>query len=68
MTTTSPDWLSKRDAADMLGISVRTIDRRIAEGELAAYRGRGSDRLVRIRRADLLASLELIPNGAPTAA
>lgn len=50
---------SQEDAAEWLGVSVKTIRRLVASGELPAYRlGR---RLIRIREADLQASLDRIP-------
>lgn len=33
-----PRWATKREAAEHLGVSLRTIDRFIAEGKLPAYR------------------------------
>lgn len=36
--TPAPDWLSLVEAADRLGVSTKTVRRRIAEGDLIAYR------------------------------
>lgn len=47
--------LTKRAAAAYYGLSVRTLDRRIAAGDLPAVRV--GPRAVRIRRADLDALL-----------
>ncbi|WP_395704853.1 helix-turn-helix transcriptional regulator [Rhodococcus ruber] len=35
---THPRWATKQEAAAHLGVSLRTIDRFIAEGKLTAYR------------------------------
>ena len=46
-----PEWLSLQQAADLLGVSVDTIRRRIAAGVLPAFRC--GARLIRVRAADL---------------
>jgi excisionase family DNA binding protein len=38
MTVEQKTYLSLKEAADMFGVSERTIRRRIAEGKLPAYR------------------------------
>jgi excisionase family DNA binding protein len=43
-------WLSKREAADEYGVSTKTIERRIADGTLPAWRVGGQ---VRVKAADL---------------
>ena len=46
-----PQLLTRQEAADVLGVSVGTVKRRIATGDLPAFRdGR---RIVRVRRTDL---------------
>jgi excisionase family DNA binding protein len=49
--------LTKRETADELGVSVRTVDELIKDGKLAACQIR-SPRTLRILRTDLLAFLE----------
>jgi excisionase family DNA binding protein len=52
-------FISLSTAADILGISVHTLRRRIAAGELPAYRtGR---RIIRIRIEDLERLLKRVP-------
>ena len=53
-------FISLAAAADILGISVHTLRRRIAAGELPAFRtGR---RIIRVRVSDLEAMLRRIPS------
>lgn len=53
-------FISLNDAAEMLGLSVKTARRRIADGELPAFRtGR---RIIRIRVSDLETMLRRIPS------
>lgn len=52
-----PEYITREQAAEMLGVNVRTVDRRIKEGELhtkrpKVIRGRGGNRLL-IKRADV---------------
>lgn len=58
---TSRDWLSLTEAAEELGVTDRTLRRKIASGDLPAYRM--GPRLVRVKRADLEALLTRIPAG-----
>ncbi|GBD12377.1 hypothetical protein HRbin24_00384 [bacterium HR24] len=55
-----PDLLTKRQAADYLQVSVPTINNYLRRSILRAYKLPGG-RLVRIRREDLLALLEQMP-------
>lgn len=48
--TTTPEYETKQAAADRLGISVRTVDRMIACGDLPALKWRNT---VRLRVGDL---------------
>ena len=52
--------ISLQDAASILGVSVDTVRRRIADGSLPAQRITGS-RLIRVSRADVEALLEPVP-------
>ena len=53
-------FVSLAQAADILGISVHTLRRRIAAGELAAFRtGR---RIIRVRVRDLEKLLSRVPS------
>jgi excisionase family DNA binding protein len=55
-------FISLSAAADVLGISVHTLRRRIASGELPAFRtGR---RIIRIRVADLEKLLHRVPSAS----
>lgn len=54
-------YLTIRETAALLALSVRTIHRYIAEGKLRAYRVAG-ERSIRIKREDVEALLE--PVGA----
>lgn len=60
-TRKPPVWLSRQQAADELGMSVKTIGRRIADGSLPAYRVGGR---VRVKGSDL----DRLPRRIPTAA
>lgn len=46
----SDEWVGAPGAADMLGIGLRTLYRRIDAGELPAYR---FGRVIRLRRRDI---------------
>ena len=50
--TTTRALLSRHEAADYLGIGLRTRDRLVAEKQIRAVRV-GTTRVVRIRRTDL---------------
>lgn len=52
-------FISLSAAADMLGISVHTLRRRIAAGELPAFRT--GKRIIRIRVSDLEKLLRRVP-------
>lgn len=54
------EFISLEEAADILGVTTRTIRRRIADGSLRAYRIRNS-RLIRLNEADVRGLLEPIP-------
>lgn len=54
-------FISLAKAADMLGISVHTLRRRIAAGELPAFRS--GRRIIRVRVSDLETLLRRIPRG-----
>ena len=45
-----PQWISTKDAAQYLGVNLRTLYRFIDEGELPAYK---FGRVIRLLRADL---------------
>ncbi|MFZ1284794.1 MAG: helix-turn-helix domain-containing protein [Propionicimonas sp.] len=53
-------FISLSTAADMLGISVHTLRRRIAAGELPAFRS--GRRIIRIRVSDLEKLLHRVPS------
>lgn len=53
-------FISLSTAADMLGISVHTLRRRIAAGELPAFRTR--KRIIRVRVIDLERMLRRVPS------
>ena len=52
-------FISLRKAADTLGVSVRTLRRRVASGELPAYRS--GRRIIRVRVHDLETVLRRVP-------
>lgn len=55
-------FVSLAQAADILGISVHTLRRRIASGELPAFRtGR---RIIRVRVSDLERLLRRVPSAS----
>ena len=56
-----PEWLSLQQAAQLLGVSVDTIRRRIAAGVLPA--SRCGARLIRVRATDLESVLHPIAIG-----
>jgi len=59
MTVASaPRWLSLQEAADHVGMSVKTLRRMISAGNLPAYR---LGKAVRIKPEDLEATLQRIP-------
>ncbi len=53
-------FISLAAAADMLGISVHTLRRRIAAGELPAFRT--GKRIIRVRVSDLGGILRRVPS------
>ena len=53
-------FISLSAAADMLGISVHTLRRRIATGELPAFRA--GRRIIRVRVKDLERLLRRVPS------
>ena len=53
-------FISLAAAADMLGISVHTLRRRIAAGELPAFRT--GKRIIRVRVSDLEKLLRRVPS------
>lgn len=53
-------FISLNEAAEVLGISVRTLRRRIAAGELPAFRS--GRRIIRVRVADLDRILRRVPS------
>ncbi len=58
-STKAGAFISLSAAADILGVSVHTLRRRIAAGELPAFRtGR---RIIRVRVADLERMLRQVP-------
>lgn len=56
----SARWLSLQDAADLYSVSVTTLRRRIASGDLPA--GRSGRKLIRVRALDVDALFHTIPN------
>lgn len=57
-TSPTPVWLSIPEAAEWLGVSPRTIRRKIADGTIKAHTlGR---RIKRIRLSDLEASMRVV--------
>ncbi len=56
----NPDLLVRDEVAAILRVSIRTVDRLIADGELPASR---VGRSVRVNRSDVLA---LVPPSAPS--
>lgn len=63
--TTNPrrEYESLSDAAERTGVSIRTLRRRIASGQLKAYRlGR---RVIRVQPDDVDQLLMRIPTGGP---
>lgn len=56
-----PEWLSLQQAAAVYGVSVDTLRRRVAAGELPA--SRFGERLIRIRVDDLDRMFRPIPIG-----
>ena len=52
-------FISLRKAADMLDVSVRTLRRRVASGELPAFRS--GRRIIRIRIDDVEKMLRRVP-------
>jgi excisionase family DNA binding protein len=53
-------YLSLDDAAELAGVSVKTLRRRIAEGRVVGYRM--GPRCIRVRLLDLEASAHRIPS------
>jgi excisionase family DNA binding protein len=50
-----PEWLRSPDAADYLGVGLRTLYKFIDDGDLPAYR---MGRVIRLKRADVDAFIE----------
>ncbi len=59
-TISNSQLLSPSQAAELLGLSVRTIRRRIASGQLPAYRS--GRKVIRIKTADLDRIFRRIPS------
>jgi excisionase family DNA binding protein len=55
-------WMTKQQAAEHYGVNVKTIERRIADGTLPAYRV--GPHVVRLRAADLEQLAQPIPTVA----
>lgn len=53
-------WLTRAEAAQILGVSPQTVDKRANEGQLPRYRVTGG-RAVRFRIEDVRALLQLEP-------
>lgn len=51
-STATSDFLTLLEAAAVLGVSTKTVRRRIEQGHLPAFRLTGS-RLIRVERADV---------------
>lgn len=60
-STSNRVWLSRRQAGELVGLSLDSIDRRIAAGELPAYRS--GPRTIRVRRDDVEGLFHRIPVG-----
>jgi excisionase family DNA binding protein len=58
MNTQGNKLISKKEAAEILGVSVRTIERMLLNGEVTKVKVRGS---VRIRLNELNEYLEPVP-------
>ncbi len=66
LATSQGGWLSLQDAAEVYAISVATLRRRIASGDLPALRcGR---RIIRVRTHDLEALFRPIPSAKSVSA
>ena len=59
-TISTAQLLSPNQAAELLGLSVRTIRRRIASGQLPAYRS--GRKVIRIKTSDLDSIFRRIPS------
>ncbi|CAB4735110.1 unannotated protein [freshwater metagenome] len=59
--TDRPRWLSLPDAAAWVSLSVETIRRRIAAGDLRAYRC-GKGKSIRVKTDDLEAMMRPLPS------
>jgi excisionase family DNA binding protein len=46
-------WMTKREAAEHMRVSTKTIDRLVRDGKLTKFPVAGSSRAVRFRRDDL---------------
>ncbi len=55
MADEQPDWMGTPDAAEYLGVTLRTLYRFIDEGQLPAYK---FGRVIRVKRADVYAFVE----------
>jgi excisionase family DNA binding protein len=56
--------LTVRETAEMLGVDEKTVRRRIAEGEIPAYRLGGKGKAIRVAADELEAWLESEPGDA----
>ena len=55
MADEQPDWMGTPDAAEYLGVTLRTLDRFIDEGQLPAYK---FGRVIRVKRSDVYAFVD----------
>lgn len=58
-TVTGPRWISRAEAAQLVGVCSRTIERAINRGDLPAFRA--GLRRIRLREQDLLKWVESRP-------
>jgi len=65
MTTAQKTWLTRAEAAERAGISLRTVDRMLADGTLTRYRNRS--RRVRINADELENATDLFVPDRSTA-
>lgn len=59
-STATRQWITLEEAADMCGVTTKTIRRRISDGKLPAYNMAGLH-TIRLKRADVDAMFTRIP-------
>lgn len=59
------EWITRDEAAELVGVNVRTVDKWANDGRITRYRI-GGLQWVRFNRSEVLAMMEPVPVAEPT--